>query len=271
MSTGHVYFVGAGPGAPDLITVRGRDILQRADLVIYADSLIDPGLCDGTRPEAEVCGSSGMTLEEITGRIVAAARAGKLVARLHSGDPTIYGAIREQMALLNKAGVPWTIVPGVSSAFAAAAVLGIELTVPEVTQTVIMSRISGRASPVPAREELRKLAAHGSTLVLFLSIGSMRRVVAELRAGGYPPDTPVAVVYRATWPDETIVQGTLEDIAGKVRAAKLTKQALVLVGPAVGPENNMDERRSRLYAPDYSHLFRKARKPAQSAKRGPSP
>ncbi|MPZ15775.1 MAG: precorrin-4 C(11)-methyltransferase, partial [Chloroflexi bacterium] len=170
MAAGHVYFIGAGPGAPDLITVRGMTIVERADVVIYADSLVDPAVCEWARPDAEVLGSSSLTLEEMTRRMIAAAEAGKIVARLQSGDPSVYGAIHEQIVRLDAAGVPWTIVPGVSSAFAAAAALGVELTVPNVAQTVILSRISGRASPVPPGEDLRSLAAHGTTLVLFLSI-----------------------------------------------------------------------------------------------------
>ncbi len=253
---GHVYFVGAGPGAPDLITVRGRAIVERADLIVYADSLIDPAVCAGARHDAEVIGSSGLTLEEVVGRMIEAARAGKLVARLQSGDPSIYGAIHEQIVRLDAAGVPWTIVPGVSSAFAAAASLGVELTVPEVAQTVILTRISGRASPVPPREELAGLAAHGATLVLFLSVNHITRVVPELLSGGYPADTPVAVVHRVTWPDEATLRGTLADIVERVRAAKWNKQALILVGPAIGARDGAAEKRSRLYAGDYTHLFR---------------
>jgi precorrin-4 C11-methyltransferase len=253
---GHVYFVGAGPGAPDLITLRGRAILDRADLIIFADSLVDPRICEGARPDAEIIGSSSLALGEVTTRMVAAAREGKMVARLQSGDPAIYGAIHEQIARLDAAGVPWTIVPGVSSAFAAAAQLGVELTVPRVAQTVILTRISGRASPVPEGESLRSLAAHGTSLVLFLSVTHLLRVVRELTAGGYAPDTPVAVVYRVTWPDEAVIRGTLADIRAKVRAAGWTRQALILVGPALAPDR--DGQRSRLYSEDYTHLFRKA-------------
>jgi precorrin-4 C11-methyltransferase len=259
---GHVYFVGAGPGAPDLITVRGRAILDRADLIIFADSLVDPRICEGARPGADILGSSSMALDELTARMVAAAKDGKAVARVQSGDPAIYGAIHEQIARLDAAGVPWTIVPGVSSAFAAAAQLGVELTVPRVAQTVILSRISGRASPVPAGESLRSLAAHGTSLVLFLSVTHMLRVVRELIAGGYAPDTPVAVVYRVSWPDEAVVRGTLADIRARVRAAGWTRQALILVGPALAADR--DGQRSRLYAEDYTHLFRRAtRRPAR--------
>ena len=257
--SGHVYFVGAGPGAPDLITVRGRTILEHADVVIYADSLVDPRLCAYAGPDAEILASSSLTLEEICERMIGAAREGKLVARLHSGDPSVYSAIHEQIARLDEARVDWSIVPGVSSAFAAAAALGVELTVPEVSQTIIFSRISGRASPVPEREDLRGLAAHRASLVLFLSIVQTKRVVDELLAGGYPPETPVAVVHRVSWPDEAVLRGTLSDIAGKVREARWNKQALILVGAVLGDETRGNGHRSRLYSADYTHLFRRAR------------
>lgn len=256
MSTGHVYFVGAGPGAPDLLTLRARTILEQADLVIFADSLVDERVCAFAPPGAEVVGSSTLTLEEIVTRMVVAARAGQVVARLQSGDPAVYGAIHEQIVRLDAAGVPWSIVPGVSSAFAAAAALGIELTVPEVAQTVILTRISGRASPVPPTEQLQDLAAHRASLVLFLSIAHVLRVVRELLEGGYPPETPVAVAYRVSWPDEVLIRGTLADIRRKVRSAHLTRQALILVGPAVAGPGAAVARRSRLYAADHSHLFR---------------
>lgn len=258
MSLGHVYFIGAGPGAPDLITLRGRDLIAQAQLVIYADSLVHPGLCDFAQPGAEIIGSSTMTLEAIMERTIAAARAGQVVARLQSGDPSVYGALHEQAVRLDAAGIPWSIVPGVSSAFAAAAVLGVELTVPEVTQTVILSRVSGRASPVPEREALEGLAAHQASLVLFLSVTHMTRVVEGLRTGGYPEDTPVAVIHRVTWEDEQVVWGTLGDIVRRVRAAKFVKQALILVGPALRDRTALASQRSRLYDAGHSHLFRRA-------------
>lgn len=261
-ATGHVYFIGAGPGAPDLLTIRGRDLLAQADLVIYADSLVDPRICDFARPGAEILGSASLPLEDICARMIAAARRGRMVARLQSGDPSVYGAIHEQIRRLDAAGVSWTIVPGVSSAFAAAAALGVELTVPRVAQSVIMTRISGKASPVPPGEDLRSLAAHQTSLVLFLSVTHMFRVVKELRAAGYPADTPVAVVYRVTWPDEAILTGTLADIRAKVRATKWTRQALILVGPALEPARAA-EQRSRLYSGDYTHLFRKGTRAAR--------
>ena len=258
--TGHVYFIGAGPGAPDLMTLRGRDVMARADLVVFADSLIDPAMCAFAPAEAEIVGSSTLTLEEITDRVIAAVRAGKTVARLQSGDPSIYGAMHEQVLRLDRAGVPYTIIPGVSSVFAAAAALGAELTIPRVAQTVILTRISGRASPVPENEDLHGLAAHGATLVLFLSIGHLKRVITELLEGGYPPETPAAVAYRVSWPDEGIARGTLADIRDRVRAQEWTTQALIFVGPALA-EKGDDELRSRLYSEDYTHRFRNARSP----------
>jgi precorrin-4/cobalt-precorrin-4 C11-methyltransferase len=258
VSEGHVYIVGAGPGAADLITVRGRDVIARADLVIYADSLVHPDVAAYARPDAEVIGSKALTLEEQTERMLAAAREGKSVARVQSGDPSIYGAMHEQLAVLEANGVPYTIVPGVSSAFAAAAALGVEFTVPDVAQTAIFTRISGRTQ-VPEPEALRSLAAHRTSLVIFLSIPLIEQVVEELLAGGYPADTPAAVVYRATWEDELVLRGTLMDIAAQTKAHKLQLQALILVGPAIaGPAlRSRESHRSNLYDPAYTQRHRK--------------
>jgi precorrin-4/cobalt-precorrin-4 C11-methyltransferase len=255
---GHVYIVGAGPGAPDLITVRGRDLIARANLVIYADSLVHPGVAAYARADAEVIGSKALTLEQQTARMLAAAREGKIVARVQSGDPSIYGAMHEQLAVLEANDVPYTIVPGVSSAFAAAALLGVELTVPDVAQTAIFTRISGRTS-VPEPEALRSLAAHHTSLVIFLSIPLIEKVVDELLAGGYTPETPAAVVYRATWEDELVLRGTLADIAGQAKAHNLQLQALILVGEAVGgPTLRANAaHRSNLYDPAYTQRHRK--------------
>lgn len=267
MTQGHVYIVGAGPGAPDLITVRGRDIIARADLVIYADSLVHPGVAAFARPDAEVIGSKALTLEETTARMIAAARAGKTVARVQSGDPAIYGAMHEQLAVLEANDVPYTIVPGVSSAFAAAALLHAELTVPRVSQTVILTRMSGRASAVPEAESLRSLAAHRASLVIFLSIPMIEQVVEELIAGGYTPETPAAVVYRATWEDELVLRGTLADIAGQAKTHKLQLQALIMVGDALD-EHLRDAglaHRSNLYDPTYTQRHRKGTRDAETA------
>jgi precorrin-4 C11-methyltransferase len=255
-----VYFIGAGPGAPDLLTLRGKTVLEAATLVVYADSLVDPRVCDFARPDARVIGSSGLTLDEITACMVDAAREGQTVARLQSGDPSVYGAIREQIARLDAAQIRWRIIPGVSSFSAAAAALGAELTVPDIAQTVILTRISGRASPVPEREALEQLAAHQTTLVLFLSIGHLTRVVTALRDGGYPAETPVAVVYRVSWPDQQVIRGTLLTIRDQVREEHLTRQALILVGSALDA-GALKSQRSQLYSERYTHLFRTAKVP----------
>ena len=262
---GKVYFIGAGPGDPELLTLKGRRLIGEADLVIYADSLVHPGICAFARPGAEVLGSSGLTLEEVWERMRAACEAGQIVARVHSGDPSLYGALHEQLVRLEAAGIPCEMGPGVSSAFAAAAALGAELTVPNVAQTVIFTRRPSRTMR-PANEDLQALARHGVTLVIFLSVASTRAVVEDLLAGGYAPDTPVAVAYRVTWEDERVLRGTLADIAAQVRAAKIAKQALILVGPAVDPtlRHRGAELRSHLYSGDFSHLFRQARPPVRA-------
>lgn len=256
---GTVYFIGAGPGAPDLITVRGRDILAQADLLLYADSLVDDEVpASWARPGARIIGTAAMHLEQIVTLMDDAARAGQVVARLHSGDPSLYGAIHEQMAALDERGIPYEIVPGVTAAFAAAARLGIELTVPEVVQTVIFTRISSR-TPMPLGEELRHLAAHGASLAIYLSITRIQQVVEELLAGGaYTRDTPVAVLHRVSWPDESIIDGTLGDIVAKVKSAGFTRQALILVSPALNPAlKRTGQATSRLYHRAYTHRFRR--------------
>jgi precorrin-4/cobalt-precorrin-4 C11-methyltransferase len=256
---GTVVFVGAGPGDPELLTLRGKAAIEQADLVVYADSLVHPDIRRFARADAVVVGSSSLTLEEAAGRMIEAAREGKLVVRVQSGDPSIYGALHEQMVLLDEAGIRYAIVPGVSSAFAAAAAVDAELTVPNVAQTVIFTRLPSRTT-IPERERLREMATHGGTVVLFLSINVVERAVAKLIAGGYPPETPAAVVHRVTWEDELILRGTLADIAEQSRTAGLTKQAIVLVGPAIDPELRRLARsnRSNLYDPAYSHSFRLA-------------
>lgn len=258
---GSVSFIGAGPGAADLITLRGRDRIARADVVIYADSLVQPAIAAYARSDAAIYGSAALTLEETAGLMLTAVREGKAVARVQSGDPSIYGAIHEQMAILEREGVPYEIVPGVSSAFAAAAALHAELTVPDVSQTVILTRLAGR-TPMPEGEALRDLARHGASLIIFLSIPMIERVVAELLAGGYRPETPAAVVYRATWEDELVLRGTLADLAEQVKAAKLQLQALILVGPALDEtlRSRGLEHRSNLYDPSYTQRHRHATK-----------
>jgi precorrin-4 C11-methyltransferase len=254
-----VVFVGAGPGDPELLTIRARRVIEQAHLVVWAESLVHPGVAALARPDAEVIGSATKTLEAIVERMIAAARDGKLVARVQSGDPAIYGAMHEQMVLLDAADVPYAVVPGVSTVFAAAAALDAELTVPDVTQTVVLTRLPSRTT-IPEQERLRAMAAHGGTIALFLSVSVIERVVAELIAGGYPGDTPAAVLHRVSWEDERIVRGTLADIAAASRAAGFTRQALILVGRAIDPElrRAAAAKRSHLYDPSYSHVFRLA-------------
>lgn len=255
---GFVSFIGAGPGAPDLLTLRGRDRIAEADVVIYADSLVHPGIAAFAKPEAKVYGSKALTLEETAALMLEAARSGKRVARIQSGDPSIYGALHEQVAILEREQIPFEIIPGVSSAFAAAAALGCELTVPNVTQTVIFTRLGSRTS-VPDREAMALLASHGASIVIFLSIPLIERVVEELLGGGYTPETPVAVVHRVTWDDELILRGTLADIAPKVKEAKLQLQALIMVGPALDETlKATTAHRSNLYSPTFSQRHRAA-------------
>ena len=260
--TGHVYFIGAGPGDPELITVKGRRLIREADLVLYADSLVHPAVVAEARPGARVVGTARLPLGEILGLMVAAARAGGVVARVHSGDPSIYGAIHEQMAALAAEGIPYTIVPGVSSAFAAAARLGIEFTVPEVSQTVVFSRVAKRTA-MPEGEALRRTASGGGTIVLFLSATSAARAVEELLAAGFDRETPAAVVQRATWEDEQVVRCRLGDIPAELRRRGITRHALLVVGRALDPALLQGGLRSSLYREEYSHLFRKGSHPVK--------
>ena len=265
---GTVYFVGAGPGAPDLLTIRGRDLIAQADLVIYADSLVQDALTEQFgRPDARVATSSGLHLDEIMAMMVAAARGGQVVIRLHSGDPAIYGAIHEQMARLDAAGIPYEIVPGIPAALAAAAALKAELTVPEVVQTIILTRRAGR-TPMPTGEDLTSLAQHGASLAIHLSVTRIKQVVDELLDGGYSPETPAAVFYKLSWPDESYVTGTLADIAAKVKAAGYTRHAIVMVSAAFDPDRQ--SARSNLYDEHYTHRFRRATKPAKLAEAHPA-
>ncbi len=255
---GTVYVVGAGPGAPDLITIRGRALIEAADVLLIADSLVDPAHAAAAKPGARVVGSSARTLEEITGLMTEAARRGEVVVRVHSGDPSVYGALHEQLVALRAAGVPVEVVPGVNSALAAAAALGVELTVPDVAQTVILTRAEGRASTVPDAESLRSLAAHGATLALFLSANLIDRAVGELIEGGYRPETPAAIAYRVSWPDERLIRCALGDVAASMRQAGIDRTAVVLVGAALGDDAAVEAARSRLYDPAYGHRYRAA-------------
>ncbi len=250
-----VAIVGAGPGDVELITLKGRRLLDEADCIVYAGSLVNSQLLDGCR--AEIFDSKGMNLEEIVEVMTAAWREGKRVVRLHTGDPSIFGAIKEQMQALDQQGVPYHVVPGVSSAFGAAAALKAELTLPEVSQTVIITRQEGR-TPVPELEKLRLLASHQTTLLIFLSVSMIETVVRELTAGGYPVKTSVAVVEKATWDDEQVIVGTLEDIAAKVEEAGIRKTALICVGKVFGSSSLQAV--SKLYDRSFSHGTRKADK-----------
>lgn len=255
MTPGRVYFVGAGPGDPELITVKGRRLLDQADYVLFTGSLVPEVLFAGIRAQTE--DSKGLDLAAMTERLITHASAGERVVRAHTGDPSIYGAIHEQIVRLERAGVPWEVVPGVTSAFAAAAALGAELTIPELTQTVILTRVEGR-TPMPDGEKLADLAGHG-TLCLYLSATLTDKLARELVAAGMPTHTPVAVVQYASMPTQRIVRGTLETIAGLVRDARMREQAMVLVGPALDPELlTRGGHESRLYAADFSHRFRRA-------------
>ncbi len=245
-----IVFVGAGAGDPELITLKGRKMLDEADVIVYAGSLVNPALLDGVG--AEIHDSAGMDLDGIMEIMIPACRQGKKVVRLHTGDPSIYGAIREQMQRLDKENIEYEVVPGVSSALASAAALKVELTVPEVTQTVIFTRRAGR-TPVPERESLKNLAAIQASMCIFLSVSMMDEVVSELTSGGYAVDTPIAVVEKASWPEQHIVRGTLADIADKIENSEIRKTAMIVVGKALADD---DSAASKLYDAGFSHGYR---------------
>lgn len=247
-----IHFVGAGPGAPDLITLRGAELLKQADVCIYAGSLVNPVLLGLCREDCAIYNSAEMTLEEVLAVMEQAEAKGKQTVRLHTGDPCLYGAIREQMDALDTKGIPYAITPGVSSFCGAAAAAEAEYTLPGVSQTVIITRMEGR-TPVPERERLASLAAHGATMVIFLSIGLIDKVQTALLQGAYTPDTPAAVVYKASWPEEKIVRCTVGSLAESTRAAGITKTALIVVGDFLGTQYE----RSKLYDPAFTTEFRK--------------
>ncbi len=251
-----IHFIGAGPGAPDLITVRGLRLIERCPVCLYAGSLVPEAVVAAAPAGARIVDTAPLTLDEILGEMERAHAAGLEVARVHSGDISLYGAIAEQMRRLDALNIPYDLTPGVPSFAAAAAALGCELTLPEVAQTVILTRTAVRASPMPPGEELATLAKSGATLVLHLSINNLARIVREL-VPHYGADCPAAVVYRASWPDQRILRGTLGDIRAAAKAAGFTRTALVLVGRALGPAQ--DFRDSRLYAPDHHHVLRPRR------------
>ncbi|MEE4164811.1 MAG: precorrin-4 C(11)-methyltransferase [Desulfocapsaceae bacterium] len=250
---GKVFFIGAGPGAPDLITLRGKKVIDTADRIIYAGSLVNRELFASNT--SDLHDSSGLHLDEIINLISESVEKGGIVARVHTGDPSLYGAIREQMLRLQSLQIDYEVVPGVTSAFGAAAALGVELTLPELTQTVIITRKAGR-TPVPEQERLDLLASHGATMMVFLSVGMISGVVEDLVKGGYSTTTPVSVVQRATWPDQKIISGSLETIAEKVRREGVTKTAIICVGSVFGDSGLKAE--SKLYDKTFSHGTRKA-------------
>jgi precorrin-4 C(11)-methyltransferase len=246
-----IYFVGAGPGDKELITLKGYRLLSQADIVIYAGSLVNPDLLDYCKSGARLYDSAGMNLEEIIDIMREGSKKDLLVVRLQTGDISIYGSIREQAEELKKLDIDYESIPGVSSFLGAAGALGIEYTVPEVSQSLIITRIEGR-TPVPKLESLRSFASHQTSMAIFLSVQDIDRVVYQLLEGGYPIDTPVVVIYKATWPDQELVRGSLEDIADKVKAAGIKKTALILVGRFLGNEYNY----SKLYDKYFSHEYR---------------
>ena len=246
-----IYFVGAGSGAADLITVRGMKILEKADIIIYAGSLVNPELLQYAKPDAKIYNSAEMTLDEV----IDIMRLGdtKTVARLHTGDPSIFGAIREQMDRLDKLGIEYSICPGVSSFCGAAAALKAEYTLPDVSQSVIITRMAGR-TPVPERESIESFAAHGATMVIFLSAGMTEELSERLISGGYSPDTPAAIVYKATWEDEKIVRCTVGTLPKAAKDNGISKTALITVGNFLGNDYSL----SKLYDADFSTGFRAA-------------
>lgn len=250
-----VHFIGAGPGAADLITVRGRDLIARCPVCLYAGSLAPPEIVAVAPADARVIDTAPLTLDRIVGEMRRADAAGMDVARVHSGDPSLYGATAEQMRRLDALGIAWDVTPGVPAFAAAAAALGRELTLPGVAQSVVLTRTTGKASTMPAGEDLAVFAATGATVALHLSIRNLRAVERALTpvCGA---DCPVAVVHRASWPDQKIVRGTLADIRARVRAARITRTALILVGRALAPEGFAD---SALYDPSHAHLLRPRR------------
>lgn len=251
-----VNFVGAGSGAVDLITLRGHKLLTEADVIIYAGSLVNPELLEYKKEGCEVYNSAYMTLEEVIDVMVKAEEAGKKTVRLHTGDPCLYGAIREQMDILDEKNIEYDVCPGVSAFSGAASALNLEYTLPNVSQSVIITRMAGR-TPVPPKEEIESFAAHHATMVIFLSTGMLEELSKRLIAGGYEKDTPAAIVYKATWPDQRKYVCTVETLAKTAKDNNVTKTALIIVGDVVA-HNSYD--RSELYNPEFTTEFRQASK-----------
>jgi precorrin-4/cobalt-precorrin-4 C11-methyltransferase len=254
VTDGRVVFVGAGPGAADLVTLRGARAIAAADVVVWAASLVHPDVVREARADALVVDSSKLTLEAVEAVYARAARESLVVARVHSGDPSLWGGIAEQIERCRALGLAVEVVPGVSSFAAVAAAVQRELTVPEVAQSVVLTRLEGGKTPMPERERVRAFAAHGATMAVFLSAAHGRRLQAELLAGGYPPDTPCVVGYRVSWPEELVLRCRLADLAATLRERKLHKHTLVLVGPALDAAGT----RSHLYHPGHFHEHRRA-------------
>lgn len=248
-----VHFIGAGPGDPELLTIKGKKLIDNADVIIYAGSLVNRAVLADAKPGAKIYNSAGMTLEEVLAVMQDAEEKGLDTCRVHTGDPAIFGAHREQMDALDRMGIAHEVIPGVSSFLATAAALQKEYTLPNVSQTVILTRMEGR-TPMPPKEKLRDLAKHNSTMIIFLSVGMINELSETLKEE-YRPDTPVAVVYKASWPDQKIVIGNLSNIAEKVKEAGITKTALTVVGDFLGDEYEL----SKLYDKTFSHEFRTAK------------
>lgn len=250
-----VYFVGAGTGAVDLITVRGMRLLEKADVIIYAGSLVNPDLLDYAKKDCQIHNSARLTLDEVIDIMKKASEEDKTIVRLHTGEPSIYGAVREQMDELDKLGIEYESCPGVSACFGAAASLNLEYTLPDISQSLIITRMEGRTK-VPPRESIESFAAHQASMAIYLSTGMLEELSRRLLAGGYREDTPAALVYKATWPEEEKYICTVKTLAETAREHKITKTALVLVGDIIGHRNY---EKSRLYAPDFSTEYRQAK------------
>lgn len=247
-----INFVGAGPGAVDLITVRGKELIEKADIIIYAGSLVNPKLLSYAGENCQIYNSATMTLQQVIQVMVKGENENKAVVRLHTGDPAIYGAIREQMDQLDKYNIEYKVCPGVSSMFGAAASLKSEYTLPDVSQSVIVTRMAGR-TPVPEKEDISSLASHNATMVIFLSTGMLKELSEKLIKGGYKEDTPAAIVYKATWDDEKVIRTTVSNLDNSAKENGITKTALIIVGYFLGDEYKY----SKLYDPTFTHEFRK--------------
>lgn len=250
-----VYFVGAGTGAVDLITVRGMRLLEKADVIIYAGSLVNPDLLDYAKKDCQIHNSAKLTLDEVIDIMKKASEEDKTIVRLHTGEPSIYGAVREQMDELDRLGIEYESCPGVSACFGAAASLNLEYTLPDISQSLIITRMEGRTK-VPPKESIESFAAHQTSMAIYLSTGMLDELSRHLVAGGYKEDTPAALVYKATWPEEEKYICTVKTLAETAREHKITKTALVLVGDVIGHRNY---EKSRLYAPDFSTEYRQAK------------